>query len=65
MRVLEQIGPYRVCPGIIRTDNEFRGKAMLTRTSGYGLSGEPSQNAHVDTFTAASKMECLNEHLIH
>jgi putative transposase len=70
-RVLEQLRTRRGLPLVIQADNgpELRGRTLDQWIYEHGVRlqfiepGKPIQNAHIETFNARLREECLNEHV--
>ena len=67
--LLEQAALYRGYPKRIRQDNgpEFRSKAVVAWAQNHNIildfiqPGKPTQNAHIESFNARFRDECLNQ----
>ena len=70
-RVLERLRTARALPSVIQADNgpELRGRALDQWAYDHGVRlqfiepGKPIQNAHIESFNARLREECLNEHV--
>ena len=70
-RVLEQLRNRRGLPTVIQADNgrELRGRVLDQWAYDNGVRlqfiepGKPIQNAHIESFNARLREECLNEHV--
>src|SRR5229473_2333665 len=70
-RVLERLRTTRGLPLVIQADNgpELRGRALDQWAYEHGVRlqfiepGKPIQNAHIESFNARLRDECLNEHV--
>ena len=70
-RVLERLRTTRGLPLVIQADNgpELRGRALDQWAYEHGVRlqfiepGKPIQNAHIESFNARLREECLNEHV--
>jgi transposase InsO family protein len=70
-RVLEQLRNRRGLPAVIQADNgpELRGRVLDQWAYDNGVRlqfiepGKPIQNAHIESFNARLREECLNEHV--
>ena len=70
-RVLERLQTTRGLPLVIQADNgpELRGRALDQWAYEHGVRlqfiepGKPIQNAHIESFNARLRDECLNEHV--
>jgi putative transposase len=70
-RVLERLRTTRGLPLVIQADNgpELRGRTLDQWAYEHGVQlqfiepGKPIQNAHIESFNARSREECLNEHV--
>lgn len=70
-RVLERLRAVRGLPSVIQADNgpELRGRVLDRWAYDNGVRlqfiepGKPIQNAHIESFNARLREECLNEHV--
>jgi putative transposase len=70
-RVLERLRTTRGLPLVIQADNgpELRGRLLDQWAYEHGIRlqfiepGKPIQNAHIESFNARLREECLNEHV--
>jgi putative transposase len=70
-RVLERLRDVRGLPAVIQADNgpELRGRVLDQWAYDNGVRlqfiepGKPIQNAHIESFNARLREECLNEHV--
>jgi putative transposase len=70
-KVLERLRDSRGLPTVIQADNgpELRGQALDQWAYDHGVQlqfiepGKPIQNAHIESFNARLREECLNEHV--
>jgi putative transposase len=70
-RVLERLRTTRGLPLVIQADNgpELRGRVLDQWAYAHGVRlqfiepGKPIQNAHIESFNARLREECLNEHV--
>lgn len=70
-RVLEWLRTVRGLPTVIQADNgpELRGRVLDQWAYDHGVRlqfiepGKPNQNAHIESFNARLREECLNEHV--
>jgi putative transposase len=69
--VLERLRAVRGLPSVIQADNgpELRGRVLDQWAYDHGVRlqfiepGKPIQNAHIESFNARLREECLNEHV--
>jgi hypothetical protein len=70
-RVVERLHTVRGLPSVIQADNgpELRGRVLDQWAYDHGVRlqfiepGKPIQNAHIESFNARLREECLNEHV--
>ncbi len=70
-RVLQRLHTVRGLPTVIQADNgpELRGRVLDQWAYDHGVRlqfiepGKPNQNAHIESFNARLREECLNEHV--
>jgi putative transposase len=70
-RVLERLHTVQDLPSVIQADNgpELRGRVLDPWAYDHGVRlqfiepGKPIQNAHIESFNARLREECLNEHV--